>query len=631
MANDEKRSGRGKKFRKPAAACIAKVLFCALSASCWLSAAAAGPAKLPGSTQESGTLFTSHKKPIPSIPDRRMKRRLEMKKTDCPDPAKRLNGLAWHRMAKDNVTPEEARLATASGLPPGLVPVKENLAEVTDFYAVAGGPHAVRRPVLLLCEIDSEREETVYASAGADYFFAVFCNGATCVSTLEHGNGGTPPSAFDRVFGIPLRAGKNTLGFYVQSGMGGWKGAFRFQPGTPEILRRLSRNAAVKEAFPARNALRYGPWITHPESTGAVIRFTTEGELAVCADCREKNGGGWRRFYELQNGHPRNDTDRHAIVLENLLPGTEYEFRIGLIPKVTVANGWLPAPQKVELLPGTYTFRTLPPPGEPTRFFAVSDTHLPRRARLEALEHAEKLFAITGGDFMLHLGDIASSINCFDDDILGGYAGFFNRGGRLTPLVNVHGNHEYSGEESALWNSAFADPSGKAYYAFRSGDCFFAVLNYLDGTGAVEEIPSNLDDHKRKQKEWLASIMKSKAFLSAKYRIFCNHCPPVRMKKPGGPVRSAVYEILDLPGKSPWTLVLCGHEHQRYRATVCGVPVLCLGGGEKPQALVFTELQAGPEKLAIRLSSGDGKLLGKFDMTPDGKIEDKVIDGLEIL
>ena len=537
----------------------------------------------------------------------------------------------WYCVRKDDITPEEARLATASALPPGPVPLQEDISEMTDFYPICGGPHAARRPVLLLCEVESEREETVFASAGADFFFAVFCNGSTCVSTLEHGNGGTPPSASDRVFGIPLRSGKNTLGFYVQSGMCGWKGAFRFQPGTPEVLRRLSRDAAIKAAFPARNALRYGPWITHAESTGAVIRFTTEGELAVCADCREKNGGGYRRFYELQNGHPRNDTDRHAVVLENLLPGTEYEFRIGLIPKVKVANGWLPAPQKVELLPGGYTFRTLPAPGESTRFFAVSDTHLPRRARMEVLEHAEKHFAISRGDFMLHLGDIASCINSFDDDILGGYAEFFNRGGRLTPLVNVHGNHEYSGDESALWNSAFADPSGKAYYAFRSGDCFFAVLNYLDGTGAVEEIPSNLDDHKRKQKEWLAGIMHSEEFLSAKYRIFCNHGPPVRMKHPGGPVRSEVYGILDLPGKKPWSLMLCGHEHQRYRATVCGVPVLCLGGGETPKALSFAELKAGPDRLEVRVSSGDGKLLGEFDLRPDGKIEDKISGDLEIL
>ena len=522
----------------------------------------------------------------------------------------------WYWLKKESITPEEARILTSSALPSGLIPLKAILSETADFDQIVGGKRVLRRPVLLLCTIESDREKEVIASAGADYFFVVFCNGKLCISTLEHGNPGTPVSSDDRVFRIPLRKGKNILGFYVQSGTGGWKGGFRFLPETPENLRRISRNEMIRAAFPAKAALRYGPWITYSENDRAAIRFTTEGNLAVCVDYREKNTGAYRRHYELWNGHFRDDTDRHMVVLTDLLPDREYEFRIGIIPKVKVSNGHLPLPQKVEILPGKYTFRTLPSPGKSTRFFAVSDTHLPRKMRLDVLAEGEKRFGISRGDFMLHLGDISSSISCFDDDILGGYCEFFNRKNRLTPLVTVHGNHEYSGDENALWNSAFASPSGENYYAFRSGDCFIVVLSFFSGGKIAEEIPSNLGNHQRRQQEWIESLMKSQEFQSAKYRILCNHYPPVYNTNRGERVQSAVYEVLDRPGKNPWTLMLCGHVHRNNRTTVGGVPVLWLGGGECLEKISFAEVQSTPEGLRVRSWTGDGKQICEFTVPP---------------
>ena len=109
--------------------------------------------------------------------------------------------------------------------------------------------------------------------------------------------------------------------------------------------------------------------------------------------------------------------------------------------------------------------------------------------------------------------------------------------------------------------------------------------------------------------------MKSDEFQNAKYRILCNHCPPVLLDR-NGKIRTAVFDILNQSGKNSWSLMLCGHEHKPYRTDVCGVPVLWLGGGESLEAINFAELQSSPDGLRIHSWTGNGKLLYDFTLPP---------------
>lgn len=110
----------------------------------------------------------------------------------------------WFLLHDETMTPETACSMTVSGVPSGSALLEKDLSGIVDFLEIIGGRlNTERRPILLLCEIGSERETMQPASAGADFFFAVFCNGKTCFSTLEDGNAGNPPSASDYVFRIP--------------------------------------------------------------------------------------------------------------------------------------------------------------------------------------------------------------------------------------------------------------------------------------------------------------------------------------------------------------------------------------------------------------------------------------------
>lgn len=527
--------------------------------------------------------------------------------------------LQWFWLQDDAMTAEEAGRLTASGIPKEAKPFSGDLAGSVDFAALAGKPVKNRRPILLLAELRSDREKTVFASAGADFFYAFFCNGKLCDSTLEFGNDGTPASSSDRVFGIPLKCGKNLLGFYVQSGARGWIGGMRFQPDTKATRLRFSRQAEVARQFPAKGELRYGPWITHVDTDRAAVRFNTDGNQAVCVDYRKAGASRFRRSYELWNGHFRYDIDRHCVELKNLEPGTLYEFRIGVIPKVVTKAGHLGEPQQPEMLEPLYRFRTLPAAGKRTRLFVTSDTHVACIAKADLLLEAEKRFGITGGDVMIHLGDIATTLDRFDDAVLGGYTSFFCRGGKVTPLATAQGNHEHCGAENIWWNHAFASPTGENYYAFRSGDCLIAVMDYWGDP--AERIPSNLSERYARQREWFDNLLRSETFRTAKYRILCNHCPPTHPVKPGKQLDRHSVEVRKLLSRSKelgaqWSLMLCGHCHTRFVEKLDGVTVVCLGGGYNRDAVSIADIEADGKSLRFRLSSVSGKPFCDFSLPP---------------
>ena len=523
----------------------------------------------------------------------------------------------WFRYTVDGVTPDEACRLTTAGLPEEVIPFTENLEDTPDFACLDGREPAEDKAVLLLAEIQSEKEQTVFASAGADFFMGIFCNGECCLSTLTNGSCGCPPTANDRVLQIPLKQGRNTLGFYVRSGSRGWKGGFRFLADSAENQRRLAFQKILNNAFPAPLELRYGPWLTHVKQDCASVRFTTSGNIAVCVDYWKKGTAELRRSYELWNGVFRNDTDRHTVTLNGLEAAQEYEFRIGLIPETVVRAGSTCGPQEVVLLPEVYSFKTLAAGGM-TRFCAVSDTHLPFFHRRNMLESGERVLRISESDFMLHLGDIAGNLDNFDDDVLGGYAEYFNRGGRLTPLANCRGNHEHCGAERVWWNYSFAAPDGRNYGVFRSGDCCIVMLDYWWQDPDRDKIPSNLGEHFAVQKTWLKTVTETEIFRSAKYRICCNHCPPYLPDgKKDLQTAQDLQQMLVDTGAENWSLFLCGHCHQRfYRVLDCGIPVLCLGGGESVKEITFVELQTAAAGLQVHAVSGEGDTLWDFTVPP---------------
>ncbi|MBR0460260.1 MAG: metallophosphoesterase, partial [Victivallales bacterium] len=463
---------------------------------------------------------------------------------------------------------------------------------------------------------DSPADGQVLATAGADFFWKVFCNGNLCMDVFDNGNGGTPITAKDTPFVIPVHAGKNTIAFFVKSGRFGWTAAIDFPEPIPQNRNRLSRREQILNAFPHVLELRHGPWLTHARNGEVAVRFMTQSPLAVAVEYAPVGTEQWTRNYELWNGHYRRDTEYHAVVLDGLLPATEYQFRILLFPEDETDGGKLPLPlKKGHVLPTLYTFRSAPAPDAGFRFYSMSDTHLPCPSKLAMLQTFDKSYNFDKADFFAHIGDAASTYDFFDNELLEGFANYFNKNNRLQPICFAHGNHEFAGREAYLWNLCFSDPkTGLSYYAFRYGMAFFVVLDYWTERD-TDTPPSNRQQHFRSQEEWALAVLQSEECKTATYRIILNHFPA---QEP------STYETCLLCAKFfkklfdtvPFHLVLCGHTHRYNHQVINGVNVVTHGGGERAHHLSLTQVELTPEVMHVSCGRFDGIVFEKFDVKP---------------
>ncbi len=530
---------------------------------------------------------------------------------------------SWFWSIDDTLTPEETRKLSALPLTE-LLAKKElnlqerqgNLEEFLDLSSLTGLPVELRRQIVLFTSVTAPEAGELVVTAGADFFFELSSNGKTVFSLLQNGNGGTPVSSSDHIFKLPLQEGENTLAFLVQSGSCGWGCALSFPAPERKVLCRFSQMGILREMFPDFRELTYGPWLTHVTPDQAYIHFNTNGVCGSAVEYRIRGEQEWHRRYQAQNHYLLFHVMRHEILLKELRPHTCYEFRILLFEENETFSGdttWIP--KKISILPDIYSFRTLPASDAPypeTRFFAFSDTHLPRASRLKALELYQQRYHFTDGDFMVHLGDVTSTVSNFDDEILGGFVEFFNQQGKLTPLCMVHGNHEYSGREADLWNRAFASPSGRSYYAFTSGPAFFLVLDYLV---APEKEALNDGEHIREESRWIRDVLESEACRRAVFRIVLNHIVPMKEF----PANRVCARLLPLLEGTQWHLFLAGHNHHYLRGEVEGIPCLIVAGGESARELCLTEFEISPEEMRIRSFRPD-RILDDFRIDSAGNV-----------
>ena len=101
----------------------------------------------------------------------------------------------------------------------GKSPVKVEVDEAVDLAPVLGG---VREGATAWLYAELEAPETMdyQVGAGADWWFAFYCNGEEAFSTLNVGNVLHPPQLTDHKFTVKLRPGKNVLAVKFVSGSG---------------------------------------------------------------------------------------------------------------------------------------------------------------------------------------------------------------------------------------------------------------------------------------------------------------------------------------------------------------------------------------------------------------------------
>lgn len=287
-----------------------------------------------------------------------------------------------------------------------------------------------------------------------------------------------------------------------------------------------------------------GPWISNPSETGMTVSFRSAGFCGAFLEYRPKQNSDWIRIpFDCQNGILFRNRKIHTIHLRELLPGTEYQYRIVTVHPLT-------GEQKT----GTaYGFTTLDMEKTSFSFSAISDIH----SSVERLHRQIGLERTKRGDFLVNIGDYLSCA-CGEESYFKGFldaeAEWCRKNAK--PLIFARGNHEQIGTFAGLYQDILPQPDGKTYYTFRHGGVFFLALDA--GNDKPDDSSGFFHNSKmlEEERQWLKEIVRSEEYRSARWRIVLIHMPP----------RDAQYDaqaaesLISLMPEAD--LILSGHIHR---------------------------------------------------------------------
>jgi len=270
----------------------------------------------------------------------------------------------------------------------------------------------------------------------------------------------------------------------------------------------------------------------------------------------------------------------HTIKLNNLLPDTEYFYKIFGTSDTT----------------NTFKFRTLPANNDvkKLRFLLIGDTQDHAEKNVEILTKAkEKITELYGGDLqnqltaLIHDGDIVgsgSTITQYTEQFFVPFAPFTN----AIPTIITPGNHELEHayfykyvKNDAISGQAYGHSDFERYWSKRIGSVLLIGLNSTD--------QSNLQGIFTLQKAWLKTQLDNAEANDSIDFVFCFvHAHPMSELWVTGSIPFVKNEVLPLiKNYSKVQQLTWGHTHGYERGMVANesastkgdITLLCNGGG----------------------------------------------------
>lgn len=228
-----------------------------------------------------------------------------------------------------------------------------------------------------------------------------------------------------------------------------------------------------------------------------------------------EDGSGVRRFARDGWGLVPQGDKVLRVRLDGLEPGTTYRYR-------AVTESMEGEKQRIES--GWREFQTLDPSASSTRFVVWNDTH----DFSDTLRELDR--KTPAADFLVWNGD--ADQNKWREEAAIPSTLLSPGGTDFTaqrPLAFSWGNHDARGTYGFRVPDYIATPSGRPFYAFRSGPLAAVVLD--TGEDKADDHPSfkgrvASEALRREQAEWLRKeVIKNPAFQDAPYRVVFCHIP----------------------------------------------------------------------------------------------------------
>ncbi|WP_414664470.1 metallophosphoesterase family protein [Horticoccus sp. 23ND18S-11] len=392
------------------------------------------------------------------------------------------------------------------------------------------------------------------------------------------------------------------------------------------FLGHLAAGGAIGATFVPTAALAQSPGVT-----GQLIRTPLvlmaprpDGLEAVWAVSRLSRGRLEWQSDDGLSGEAATDTFGFVpqgqsilrVRLAGLKPGLRYRVR-----SVTTAadNG------ETETSPWK-SFRTLNPNAAETSFVVWNDTHVnnPTIQRLHERTPA--------ADFLLWNGDTCNDWKT--EDLL--VPTLLHPGQRDIsegrPLFVTWGNHDVRGKHAFEMPGMVATPSGRPFWAFRSGPV--AVICLHTGEDKPDAHPSfggrvAFDRLRKEQAVWLAETIRRPELSAAPYRVVFCHIPLRWVDESPQDYGDGGFDRHSGRSRAAWhdalvawktQVIISGHTHRTtWLPPAEGFPYgQLIGGGPTPQAATWMQAKAGADRLHIVVRDLEGAIKHDVSLQPLG-------------
>ena len=469
---------------------------------------------------------------------------------------------------KNVVTPEikNGKLYLADGkiISPVKIKAENNFF---DFNKLAkGNNHAVLRTVF-----NCENARQTHIGIGG-LAFAIELNGKIIYDFRRKGLGNDydPVSVNDHVIPLEFKKGENTLTVY--SCRTNWLLDFCY--GANREIKWDLAIAEIKDFKSVKAELAGTEILLRPTAESILFSFITKEPVHAGIDYREAGSAKWQRVWDLAGDLVlRNDRRNHVIRLEELKPGTCYEYRIVMLEPVNYVEPrslWT-ARNYQEVFTEVKEFST--PGGGDLKFFVFGDTQLSLSENCSTIAQRDvfmdKMKSADGfknADFIVHVGDLTSYYHSVEKNLFQDFFYKFKFGKTVKPWIYVRGNHELNGIGAVQWHDYFMMPDEKPYYSFKVDDVYFIVLacsDFSKGLNASNGPVISPDTMVRKQRAWLEKVVKNDEFKKAKFRIVLSHTAP-QLENSESVVRE-IQEIIEPLKDELIHFWIAGHSHYYWR------------------------------------------------------------------
>lgn len=328
----------------------------------------------------------------------------------------------------------------------------------------------------------------------------------------------------------------------------------------------LSQDKEVKEDKKVSFYINHGPYVQAITDNMATIIWTTNEDATSWVEIAPDDDSNFyaeerQKFFETKFGK-KVIGKLHRITVSGLTPATSYRYRI-FSKNVkreeayyveygrTVSSKVFRAKQ--------YKFKTLDKSMNSISFSVLNDIHSNNELLKKLIDKSRPF----NPDFYVLNGDMTSYMSS-EEQLLGGFVDTcVKEFATEKPFYMVRGNHETRGTFSDKYIDYFPTTTNNPYYSFKQGPCYFVVLD-----GGEDKPDSDIEysgladfDHYRNSElEWLKTIVNSRDFIQARYRIVFLHVPPTK---------SSWHGALDLKKKfipvlndANIDVMLCAHFHK---------------------------------------------------------------------